>query len=83
MTLRVTVSIVPHGIEAGERDIAVFNISNLGLAEDNARYVYIVEVDTYKTSNNGKPIYVYHNREDGFEKLIELAMAEVIDQKDT
>lgn len=48
MTLRLTVSIVPHGDEASEYDIGVFNISNLGLSEDGKQYKYGVEVDTYK-----------------------------------
>ena len=83
MTLRVTVSIVPYGDEADERDVAVFNISNLGISEDGKQHKYGVEVNTYKTFNNGKPIFIFHNREDGFERLIELAMNAVIDDKDT
>lgn len=81
MTLRVVVSIVPFGVEADERNIAVFNISNLGLGPDDVLHKYTVEVDTYQTANNNKPIHIYHNRKDGFEKLVEIAMAAVIDHK--
>lgn len=83
MTLRVTLSIVPHGIETDVYDIATYNISNLGLAEDDLLTKYLVEVNTYKTSNNGKPIYVYHNRADGAGRLVEMAMNAIIDHKDT
>lgn len=83
MTLRVEVSIVPFGVEDNKHIISTFNISNIGLSGDGVLYEYIVEVDTYRTKNNGKPIIVYHNRADGFERLVEIAMNAVIDAKDT
>jgi len=50
MTLRVTVEIVPHGVEEEKRKIAVFNISNLGPFEDSqSDFLYGVEKNRYKT----------------------------------
>lgn len=83
MTLRIHAQIIPFGDETKAYDIGVFNISNIGMSGDGVLTEYIVEVDTYRTKNNGKPIIVHHNRYDGFERLVEIAMNAVIDHKDT
>lgn len=80
MTLRVTLSIVPHGIEEDIYNIHQINISNLGpynkdlLRSDVCEYG--VEVDKYKTEEYDYRII--HDRKDGPITLVSLALKEII-----
>lgn len=80
MTLRVTLSIVPHGIESKIYGIHEINISNLGpydkelLQSDICEYG--IEVDKYKTGEYDHK--VIHDRKNGPIVLVELALKEII-----
>lgn len=76
MTLRVTLSIVPHGIEEDIYDIHTINISNLGIYEGEYCYKYGVEVDKYKTQEYDH--YVFHSRKDGALQLVMQALEKVL-----
>lgn len=79
MTLRVTIEIVPFGIENNKRTLNILNIHNIGkvehlLEDDLKEHVsdfYQYEVD--ETDENGEkkePYTVIHQRSKGFWDLI-------------
>lgn len=79
MTLRVTISIVPHGNEDEERTIETLNISNMGVDmewDDGNIYEYLIEHNEYKKFS--KPVLtVSHNRKAGALVLAEVALKEL------
>ncbi len=72
MTLRVTLSIVPFGVEEDIYDIHQINISNLGPENKELLKSHIceygVEVDKYKTGEYNTK--VIHDRTDGALNLV-------------
>lgn len=77
MTLRVRISIVPFGDEDLEREIHQINISNLGDMGDRfGPCLYGVEVDKYKTGEYD--VELYHKREDGPLKLVNLVLEDYL-----
>lgn len=72
MTLRVTLEIIPFGVEEDRRVIRTINISNISNKEpcDDPSYnTYVVEIDEYK-QYDGYNLRVFHKREDGAENLV-------------
>ena len=72
MTLRVTLEIVPFGIEENKRTIHQINISNIGKSSgQSGGYSYLVELD-----KEHKFIVTNHNRENGALRLLEKVLAD-------
>lgn len=72
MTLRVTLEIIPFGVEENKRVIRTINISNISNREpcNNHEYdTYVVEIDEYKQYDDFN-LRVFHKREDGAEHLV-------------
>lgn len=80
MTLRVTLSIVPYGVEEDIYDIHTINISNLGSYPTQLDvYRYGVEVDEYKKPDVLDYKYVVsHKRDDGPLQLVMQALEKVL-----
>lgn len=76
MTLRVKISIVPHGVEEEEYTIHTLNISNMGTT-DFREWEYIVELDQYKKYDDNTP-RVFHKRDDGALLLVHKAIERVL-----
>lgn len=79
MTLRVTIEIIPFGVEEDARVIDVINISNVGRKMDPTFHRYLVEHNCYKT---GKGLNIVHRREDGALALAALALDEIVISQD-
>ena len=76
MTLRVTISIVPHGDESKEKIIEVINISNLGTT-DFKNYEYAVEHNEYKEITNETP-RVFHKRSHSPLELVRKSLVKIL-----
>jgi hypothetical protein len=73
MTLRLTLEIVPFGVEANKRVIETVNISNIGEGPMIGSYYYIVEHNDYKNYDDNTP-QLLHWRKDGALVLAQRAL---------
>lgn len=73
MTLRVTLEIIPHGVEDEKRTIEVINISNWGQIDFDS-HSYRIEDNDYKKFK-AEDQWVTHNRSKGALLLASKALA--------
>lgn len=75
MTLRITIEIVPFGVEAKKRVIETINVSNITPGHDDPAE-YVIEHNDYKHYNETTP-RVRHRRDDGALVLARKALEEI------
>lgn len=68
MTLRVTLEIVPHGVESKKYRISTINIHNSGKKDFRNRAMYYGDIDGETFEN------VYHDRSDGALVLVQAVL---------
>ena len=73
MTLRVTLEIVPFGVEAEKYTIHTVDISNVGFSGSDDLYEYSVIKD-----GNRLPDTIYHYRSTGAITLVRRALEEIV-----
>lgn len=73
MTLRVTLEIIPFGVESNKRTIEVINISNVEQT-DLDLFVYRIEDNRYKEFREDDQ-FVEHKRSDGALQLVAKALS--------